>query len=319
MLKNLKDKIIAGYRISKEEAILLLDENIDELCTYADELRRFFCGDTFELCSIINGKSGGCSENCTFCAQSVFHKTSIDTYTLVDEEIVIKSAIHNAKAGILRFSIVTSGRTLRKDELEILSRYYRTLSEKKVISLCASHGLLSYAQLVELKKAGVKRYHNNLETSRSYFPSICTTHTYEDKIETIRNAQKAGLEVCSGGIIGLGESWQDRIDMAFELRSLGIASVPMNFLNPIKGTPCEENNFPSMEELRRVIAMYRFIMPDVALRLAGGRGLLANRGKSLMSAGANAAITMDMLTTQGVGVQEDIVMVEDLGYQVGNL
>lgn len=313
---QLKQAIFTGYQLRRDEALQLYRAPLDELCTAADELRRHFCGSAFDLCTISNGKSGRCPENCKFCAQSSQYCTTVTEYPLQDSDSIVSQALHNQTAGIHRFAIVTSGRQASASELQKLCRHYRELGNTTSLSLCASHGLLSYKQLCQLKSAGVTRYHNNLETSRRYFPHICTTHTYEDKIQTINSAIAAGLEVCSGGIMGLGEGPDDRIDLAFELQALGIASIPINVLNPVKGTPLEQLPPLTSEEVRRIVAIYRFILPAAAIRLAGGRGLLADKGKAVFQAGANAAISGDMLTTAGICVSDDLALLTSLGFEV---
>jgi len=316
VVDRLKMTVIEGGSISQKEAIDLYGSSLDELRLAANDLRTRFCGNSFDLCTIINGKSGSCSEDCKYCAQSARYCTDIHEYPLLDIDTVLKEAVCNEMKGVLRFSIVTSGRDLNDQEIDLLSEIYSTLRKNCGISLCASHGLLTFEQLKKLKASGVSRYHNNLETSRRYFPEICTTHSYEDKIRTIKDAVKAGLDVCSGGIMGLGESVEDRIDMAIELRNLGIRSVPINLLNPIKGTPTE--GFPPITagEAERIVATFRFILPDASIRMAGGRSLLRDNGKSLFLSGANAAITGDMLTTSGTGISEDIEMLKGLGFEV---
>ena len=239
-VQTLKEKAMQGVSITKEEALSLADQPLDELCQAANELREHFCDNVFDLCSIINGKSGKCSENCKYCAQSSHFCTAVEEYPLLDSTTILQEAQHNYKNGILRFSVVTSGRALSDQEVDDICKTYRRLKDESGISLCASHGLLTYPQFVKLKEAGVTRYHNNLETSRRNFPNICTTHTYDDKIQAIKHALKAGLEVCSGGIMGLGETMEDRIDMVIDIRELGITSVPVNVLNPIPGTPFAE-------------------------------------------------------------------------------
>lgn len=316
MICKLKDEIIKGHKITREEAHQLVGVELEALCTAADEIRSHFCENAFDICTIINGKSGRCSENCKYCAQSVHYPVEVEEYPMLDTQEIVKEAKYNEEKGILRYSVVTSGRQLTEQETKQVCQSYRAVCEVCGISVCASHGLLSYEQMVKLKEAGVSRYHNNLETSRRYFPNICTTHTYEDKVNTIKAAQKAGLEVCSGGIMGLGETMEDRIDMAFELRELGIRSIPINILNPIKGTPLEDVTPLSTEEVRRIVALYRFILPDNMLRLAGGRGLLPDKGKSVFRSGANAAISGDMLTTSGITIDEDMKLLKSLGYEV---
>ena len=184
------------------------------------------------------------------------------------------------------------------------------------ISVSVSFGLLNEEDFRKIKAAGASRVHCNLETSRDYFSKVCTTHSYDEKIETLKAARRAGLSVCSGGIMGLGETREDRIDMALTLRELGVKSIPVNFLNPIKGTPYEHNPLLSDEEKRRVIAVFRFLLPDASVRLAGGRGLIADKGEACFLSGANAAISGDMLTTAGITVETDRRLLEKLGYEV---
>ncbi|MCW2276599.1 biotin synthase BioB [Heliophilum fasciatum] len=316
MINELKAKIYNGYEVSKNDALMLAEADLEELCTAANEIRRYFCGAAFDLCTIINGKSGKCSENCKFCAQSTCYETLIEEYPLLEEERLIKGAVYHQSKGILRYSVVTSGRCLDEQELDDLCQSYHRIRQNCAISLCASHGLLTYAQFLKLKGAGVTRYHNNLETSRRNFPNICTTHTYEDKINAIKAAQQAGLEVCSGGILGLGETMEDRIDMVLDIRALGIKSVPVNILNPIAGTPFAKLAVLSMEEVRRAVAIFRFMIPSAAIRLAGGRGLLTDKGKGVFQSGANAAISGDMLTTAGICIDDDLNMLDELSYRV---
>lgn len=319
MIQELKAKLFNGYELSKEDTLMLVDADLEELCTVADEIRAHFCGNSFDLCTIINGKSGKCSENCKYCAQSSYYKTTIPEYSLLDEERILGDALYNHSKGILRYSIVTSGKYLTDNELESVCKSYEKIRENCDISICASHGLLNYDQFVKLKESGVSRYHNNLETSRRYFSNICTTHTYQDKIDTIKSALRAGLEVCSGGILGLGETMEDRIDMVLDIRALGIKTLPVNILNPIKGTPFENLSVLTIDEVRRVIAIFRFIMPDAAIRLAGGRGLMSDKGKGAFMSGANAAISGDMLTTAGICIDEDMKILSDLSYEVKKL
>lgn len=318
-LSELKLKILKDYKITKTEAFKLISADLNKLCSSADEIRRKFCGNYFDLCSIVNGKSGKCSENCKYCAQSVHYKTQTEEYPLISTKKIIKDAIYNQKQGILRFSVVTSGKNLTDTEINKICRSYKKLSKACSINLCASHGLLSYEQLIKLKSAGISRYHCNIETSKKYFNNICTSHTYADKINTIKNAQKAGLEVCSGCIIGMGETIKDRIDLFFDLRQLGIKSVPVNVLNPIKGTPFEQNKILGEEEVCRTIAIARFILPDVTLRLAGGRGLFKDKGKQMILSGANAAISGDMLTTAGISFETDRKLIKSLGFEINKI
>lgn len=324
MIKELEHKIFNGYEITKAEALKiyemsLVNKNLDTLCNTANEIRQHFCGNNFDICTIINGKCGRCSEDCKYCAQSAHYPVAIADYNLINSDSLLEGAKYNEEKGVLRYSIVTSGRSLSKEEINNICSSYKSICTNSSIALCASHGLLDYEDFVKLKNAGVVRYHNNLETSRNNFPNICSTHTYDDKIATIKAAQKAGLTVCSGGIMGLGETMEDRIDMAFELKSLNINSVPINILNPIPHTPFENNSILSCEEVKRIVAIYRLILPKSAIRLAGGRGLLKDKGRSVFESGANAAISGDMLTTSGITIDYDMKMLKELGFRFSKL
>lgn len=315
-LMELYNMVISGHVVTREEAASLIDMPIDELTEAADNIRKHFCGNKFDLCTIINGKSGKCPENCKFCAQSAFYDTNIREFPLVDEDTIVNAAVYNAKKGVKRFSIVTSGRRLSKDEVNQICNDIKKIKESCNISVCGSFGLLDDDDFNALKKAGVERIHNNLETSAGYFDNVCTTHKYSDKINAILAARDAGLDICSGGIMGLGESFMDRIDMVIELRNLGIKSIPVNMLNPIKGTPLFENQKLTNDEMCRTVAIFRFLIPDGFIRLAGGRGLLPDKGKRCFMSGANAAITGDMLTTSGISVDTDLELLKELGYEI---
>ena len=316
MIKELTNKIInEKYHISKNEATELLNTDLKVLSYCAEQIRKKFCDSKFDMCSIINGKSGKCSENCKFCAQSAHYKTNIKEYSLLDTDSIFDVAKHNWNKKVKRFSIVTSGKKLTDEEIDLVCKTYEKIKKECNIMLCASMGLLTKQQFIKLKKSGVSRYHCNLETSREFFPNICTTHTYNDKINAINIAKKTGFEICSGGIFGMGETFQDRIDMFFELYNLGVKSVPINILNPIKNTPFENNKILSQEEVLRIVAIARFILPDAFIRLAGGRLLFKDKGVSLFSSGANATITGDMLTTNGTSIGEDFNTIKKLGFK----
>ncbi|MGN0374912.1 MAG: biotin synthase BioB [Butyrivibrio sp.] len=315
-VETLANEVMQGRQITGEEALRLYRQPVDELCSRADEIRKFFCADGFDICTIINGKSGRCSENCRFCAQSAHNHTGAKEYPLLPEEDIVAQAKINDEQGILRYSIVTSGKCLSDSEVDRMCETVRRIRRETGISVCISFGLLNEEQYRKLKEAGVTRVHNNLETSRRNFPNVCNTHTFDDKIAAIRAAMAAGLSVCSGGIMGLGETVEDRIDMALTLRELGIKSVPVNMLNPIPGTPFENNEKLTEEDMRRIVAVYRFILPDASIRLAGGRGLLPDKGRSCFMSGANAAISGDMLTTSGITVETDMKLIKELGYEV---
>lgn len=315
-IETLCERVLSGETITREQALDLYNQPLEPLCAAADRIRRTFCQDAFDLCTIINGKSGKCSENCKFCAQSAHNHTGAAVYPLLSAEEITAEAKKNDAQGVLRYSIVTSGKRLSDDEVEVMCEAVRQIRAETGISVCVSFGLLDQKQYEKLRDAGVTRVHNNLETSRRNFPNICTTHTYDDKIAAIRAAQAAGLTVCSGGIMGLGENVEDRIDMALTLRELDIHSVPVNVLNPISGTPLEHCIPLTEDEVRRIVAVYRFLLPDASIRLAGGRGLLLDKGRACFLSGANAAISGDMLTTAGITVETDRRMLQELGYEV---
>lgn len=317
MLTNLlKQKIYDGYDITKEEAMELVDQPLNELCSNANEIREHFCGNAFDICTIINGKSGRCSENCKYCAQSAHYCTNIEEYPLLGSDAIVKQAKYNDERGVLRYSIVTSGKALNDKEIESVCKSIEKVKQETNVSVCVSFGLLTAEQYAKVKSAGVERVHNNLETSKNNFPNVCTTHTFEDKVQAIKNAKSVGLNVCSGGIMGLGETMEDRIDLALSLRELGIKSIPINLLNPIPNTPYANNRVLSNDEMCQIVAIFRYINPKASIRLAGGRGLLDDFGKRCFQSGANAVISGDMLTTSGITIEKDMDMLHSLGYKV---
>lgn len=305
-LKDLADKIIDGYEITKEEALELYDAPLDELRESASKITSHFFKEAIELCCISNGKCGKCSENCKFCSQSRYYNTEIQQSVLKSVDEFFKEAQANDKRGVHRFSIVTAGVRLSKAELKTIAQAYKKISSELKISCCGSLGLLDYDDFVMLKESGLKRYHNNLETSPNFFKEICTTHTMKQKEDTIALAKKAGLEICSGCILGMGESVEDRVDIALELRKLQVDSTPINILNPIKGTPLEDRPTVHPDEVRRTIALFRHVLPKTVLRLAGGRLIIQKYFTDLYKYGINAEITGDMLTTAGLTVADDI-------------
>ncbi|PHV69330.1 biotin synthase BioB [Sporanaerobium hydrogeniformans] len=312
----LKEQIKNGYLLTKKEALELSTAPLKELCTAANEIRLHFCGNAFDICTIINGKSGKCSENCKFCAQSAFYPTTLEEYPLLSQETIVEHAKYNDERGVLRYSIVTSGKKLSNTEVDHVCEAALAIKKESKINLCASLGLLDEEQFRKIKAAGITRIHNNLETSKRYFSKVCTTHTFEDKIKAIHEAQRAGLNVCSGGIMGLGETMEDRIDMVLTIRELGIRSIPVNMLNAIAGTPFEHLPRLTNEDMCRIVALFRFLVPNASIRLAGGRGLLEDKGKACFLSGANAAISGDMLTTAGITIEQDMRLLKELGYKV---
>ncbi len=315
-MKKLAEKIKQGYRIGYDEAVALAENTpVEALCALADDLRRYFTGDGYETCSIMNARSGLCGEDCKWCSQSRHNACTVEVYPLVGETEAADLAVQNAEMGVNRFSLVTSGRGMSDKELDKVCGLYEAIRGKTDIKLCASMGLLDEAQMRRLKAAGVVRYHCNLETAPSFFPALCTTHTTAQKLATLRAARAAGLEICSGGIIGMGESRAQRIELAVALRDAGVNSIPLNVLNPIPGTPLADLPALPDDEVLIAAAMMRIVNPTVHLRLAGGRVRIKHLTGRLLRAGVSAAIVGDMLTTLGSGVAEDMEMFEKAGFR----
>ena len=311
---NIARRIISGERLQPSHDVKFFSTTpLEELQSGARLIQQKFCGNHIDLCTIINGKSGRCGENCKYCAQSARHKTGVDEYDFLPVEKILSVARANESAGVNRFSIVTSGRALDGKNFERAIAAYKILRAELKIDLCASHGILTAQQLKRLRATGVTSYHHNLETSRRFFPQICTTHTYDDRITTIKLAQAAGFNVCSGGIIGMGETWQDRIDLAFELAALKIKSIPVNVLNAIKGTALENLKPLPPEEILRTIAIFRYVNPTANVRFAAGRKFLPDNGASALLHGASAAITGNMLTTSNNNINADMKLLRELG------
>lgn len=325
MIDSLEDKIIlSGYSITKEEALQLVQiqpsafslQHFFNLFSAANRIRETFRGNSVDLCSIVNAKSGACPEDCSYCAQSSKSKTEVLVYPLVKKDIVIDKAKEAKDAGVKRFCVVTSGRKIGKNELiEIASM----ITDIRSIGLlpCATLGLMDKEELSFLKESGLERYHHNLETSERFFPEICRTHTYHDKLKTIDAAKAVGLSICSGGIFGLGETWQDRIDMAFAIKELNVDSVPINFLIPVKGTSMGDRDFLHPFEALKIISLYRFILPEKEIRVCGGRmQILGEFNSMVFMAGADALLTGNYLTTTGRTFKDDLRLIEQYGLRV---
>lgn len=315
---ELANEIINGRRINSSDDLSFFTQcDLDSLCKGADKIREYFCKDKVDLCAIINGRSGKCPENCKYCAQSAFNNTNCEVYGFISEDKILEACKLHEDEGVDRFSIVTSGRSLAGDEFEKALNAYKRMNKECDIELCASMGFVDREQIQRLKTVGVSRYHHNIETSRKNFPNICTTHTYEQKIQTIKMLKEEGMEVCSGGIIGMGEDWEDRIDMAISLAELGVDSIPINALMPIKGTPFENMPRISEEDILRTVAIFRYINPTAHIRLAAGRALLTNDGEKAFCSGASATITGNMLTTVACAtIRSDREMLIRLGRSV---
>lgn len=320
MFKEWVKRICGGGAISHEEALALdgLErDRLDELFDAARQVTRRFHGNKVDLCSILNAKSGRCSEDCTFCAQSGHYRTGVPVYPLLSKEAVLKRAQELEAGGARRFSLVTSGRGIVGDDFDNILGIYEMLAEKTGLKLCASLGIIDEEKALRLKKAGVSMYHHNIETSGSFYPRICTTHSFEERVDTIRAAERAGLGICSGGILGLGEQWEHRVEMAFQLKELGVLSVPVNILTPIAGTPLWGSPAPAPLEVLKTAAMFRLVLPGAVIRLAGGREVALRDLQALsLTAGVNGLMVGNYLTTGGRRVEDDLQMLKDLGLEV---
>lgn len=315
---KLADEIIEGKRLSREDNLdFFVTCYLNDLCAGADKIREACIGDRVDLCSIINGMSGRCPEDCKYCAQSAHNHTDCEVYDFLPEEKIMEACKTNEKEGVDRFAIVTAGRALSGEEFDKAIKAYERMNKECDIELCASMGFLSADQLHRLHEAGVTSYHHNIETSRRNFSNICSTHTYDMKIETLKKVKAEGMYACSGGIIGMGESWEDRIDMAVSLAEVGVDSIPINALMPIKGTPLENLESLTEDEILRTIAMFRYINPEADIRLAAGRALMKNDGEMAFKSGASATITGNMLTTVAAAtIQSDRKMLQNIGRTV---
>lgn len=318
MIIEYAEKVLKGGEITRNEAIELInvpDQDTMLLLAMADRIRQRFNGDEVDVCAIVNARSGRCPENCKFCAQSVHHNTGVQEYPLLSADELVSAAKKAKDAGAVRFSIVTSGRGQSKaDDFENILKALRKIREEVGIEVCTSLGILTLEQALELKAAGVTRYHANIETAPSHFPDVCSTHTYEDKMSTIQAAKDAGIRVCSGGILGLNETPEQRVEMAFELKRLQIDSVPLNLLNQIPGTPFADNKSLTALEILRAFAVFRFILPRALIRTAGGREVNLRDLQALaLNGGMNGIMVGGYLTTGGRRPEDDKVMLEDLG------
>jgi biotin synthase len=316
-------RIIGGGEITEGEALILSQLKGSAqffLFAAANRIKEHYLGDKVYLCSIINAKSGRCPENCSFCAQSAHHQTDAPVYSLVDEERMVAGAHEAEKNGSSCYGIITSGTTISKGaELETICRAVGRIRKETGITPSCSLGIIDYETACALKDAGVETYHHNLETARSFFANVCTSHDYEEDVETVRVAKKAGLKVCCGGIFGLGENAAQRVELAFTLRGLDVDSVPLNFLNPIPGTKLEHADNITPMECLQTIALFRMILPAKKISVCGGREKnLRDLQSWIFFAGASGTMIGNYLTTTGRAAEEDWQMLKDLNLSVAS-
>ena len=314
----LGEYMLQGNQINYEDSLQLTKVTTDDiplLAAFANKIRQQFAGNTVDMCGLVSARSGMCSEDCKFCSQSVYHSTDAPVYDLRSTEEIIISAQKAEQQGAKRISIVTSGKGMDNDpDFEKIITAIENIMHKTDLKVCANLGTLTLPQAQILAATGIKRYAHNLETSKNFYSAVCTTHSYEERLATIQAAKTAGLELCTGGIIGMGESWRDRIDFAFALRELDVTSIPINILNPIKGTAFENIIPPSPLDIIKSFAIFRFILPNKIIRPAGGRELnLRDMQGQLMLSGANGLIIGNYLTFSGRDVAADFQMVQDAG------
>lgn len=315
LLKKIKDRQL----ISLEEAKELAEKvETDRLMKAANEIREFYKGsNTDYLCGVMNIKAGKCSEDCRYCSQSGHYFTHVNSFDLINVDEVIEFAKKYEKQGIKRFAMSTSGKAFADNDKERIYSFYKALSRETNLTLCGAHGLLTQEEAYCLKDAGLKCYQHNIQASRRFYPQICTTHVYDQRIETIRNARNAGLAVCSGGIMGMGESMEDRIEFAMALREFNIMAMPINILNPIQGTPLGGSP-PAItsDEVLRTIAVFRFILPDINLVYGAGRSFLGELQNMALRAGVNGIVLGNFLTTPGRCLEDDLKMMRDEGFKI---
>jgi len=319
-VSHIAERALAGGEVSRANALWLArDAELDELLCHANRIRERFHGNVVHLCSIINARSGACSEDCKFCSQSAHHRTGVDVHPLVSQDEMADAARAAAEIGADSFGIVTSGESASEDrsDFDAICSAAERIGRSAGAAACVSIGMLSLEDAQRLAAAGVRRINHNLETSARFFPEICSTHSHADRVETVRNAKAAGLEACCGGIFGLGETWEDRVDLALQLRDLDVDAIPVNFLNPIPGTPLEGRPLLEPREALRIIAVYRFVHPAKEIKVCGGREMTLRDLQSWMfRAGASGTMLGNYLTTAGRSAQDDLQMLADLGLTI---
>ena len=318
LLAQVEQDVLNEHDLSFEQAIKLTDipdDLIEDLAKIATKVRERHSQDKVDLCSIINARSGKCSEDCKFCTQSAHHKTDPPVYPMKTVDDIVEAAKNAEENGAHRFCIVTSGPKLNDDDFKTALEATKRIKHETTLKCCASLGQLSKRRAKQLKEAGLSRYHHNVETASSFFPEICSTHTYEEKSHTIDQLNKAEIETCVGGILNMGETPEQRIEFAFELKKINPSSIPINFLNPRHGTPLDERPLISAIEAAKYLAIFRLILPKTYIRLAGGRiETFGDNPELPFTAGVNALLIGDLLTTEGPKTHADLELLESLGF-----
>ena len=314
-----KDKVLSGQKISDEESEKLINISNDSLHALSDaanEITRKLCGNLVDVEALINAKKGKCQEDCSFCSQSAFYKTDINTYKLLPPETIVQNAMLAKEDGVKSFCLVCAWRGPTEKDFEQICSIIKKINQDVGIEVNCSLGFIGKEMAIELKKLGVKRYNHNLEASRSFFSKICTTHTYDDRMETNLIVKNAGLELCCGGIIGMGETRMQRLELGLDLAGLSPEECPINMLVPQKGTPLELQTRLSITEILRTIAVFRFLMPKTILKIAGGREVyLVNDQEKVLLGGANGIITGGYLTIGGNKPTDDFQMISKIGLE----
>jgi len=319
-IDRIGEKALSGKGVTRDDALFILrleEKYLFQLLLWTDRIRQIFNKNKIDLCSVINARSGGCSEDCSFCAQSVHYSTGIVSYPLLPPETVLEGARVAKSSGATKFCLATSGNGIRnKRELEKICILVERIKNEIGIGVCATLGALSDEEMTILKEAGLTRFHHNLETSETYFGRVCTTHTYNDRVDRIQAAKKIGLSTCSGGIFGIGEQIEHRVDLAFEIMALGVDSIPINFLMPIQGTPLADTRPIRPVDALKTIALFRLMMPDKEIRVCGGRiSALRDLHPLIFAAGANGMMIGNYLTKSGREPNKDLQMLSDWGLE----
>lgn len=319
-IADLAQQVVDGVDITRDQAAWLAaldDAWLDDLFAGAKRIREHFMGNRVRCCSIVSAKTGRCSEDCAFCSQSAHFKTHVDGLSVLGPDEVFDAAMEAADNGAESFGIVNSGYGPTDAEVEHWGQVAQRIAETGRVRACASLGVISPQQAQRLAEFGVQRYNHNLQTSRKHFPNIIKTHSYDERLGALRSLKEAGISLCSGALFGMGETWQDRLELAFELRELEVEVVPLNFLIAIDGTPLEGSDpLPAIQCLK-IIAVYRFCLPRQEIKIAGGREKnIGDMQHLIFNAGADSFLIGNYLTTYGRPADEDRKMVSDLGLEL---